>query len=326
MKHLTSDNKGTGAILESPASHKVLHQSRPFVAESSAPYDWSKPLVTNYTQPIKNQDQAGKCGGALYSQFKQIYNTLVLGKPFAELSMNAFYSQQYAPSGGMTMQGMSEGAGFTATTTTTNCPDTVPCSEAQAESLTWETPSSLADCLLESGLQIVSVPIEINAMAAAIRDYKAIGVCLAGENNGTWLSANPMPPTKTQGDWGHFMCSTTEIPACAPGEEKLPFYQSWGLEVANGTGIQFFGPEYIDSGYIYDVFTFTKFVFKNNLQLGSTGTDVKYLQVKLGMSPKTLGFGIFGLKTLAAVKAYQTAHGIPNTGNVATLTLASLNK
>jgi peptidoglycan hydrolase-like protein with peptidoglycan-binding domain len=172
---------------------------------------------------------------------------------------------------------------------------------------------------------MVSVPIDIDSMAQAIRDYKAIGMCLAGLNNDTWLSANPLPPTTTEGDWGHFMCSTTEIPVPVNGVKELPFYQSWGLEVADGTGIQNFGEAYINSGYIYDVFTFTRFIFNNDLSAGSIGTDVKYLQVKLGMSPKTLGFGVFGPKTFLAVQEYQKAHNISATGYVGVLTRASLN-
>jgi peptidoglycan hydrolase-like protein with peptidoglycan-binding domain len=121
------------------------------------------------------------------------------------------------------------------------------------------------------------------------------------------------------------MCSTPNIPIPIKGKKLIPFYQSWGSVGVGDNGIQYFDENYINSGYIYDAFTFTKFIFNNDLKLGSTGTDVKYLQVKLGMPSTTFGFGIFGTKTLSAVKAYQLKNNIPNTGYVGVLTRAKLN-
>lgn len=321
---LVEGKHGHGAILNSSKKHKKIHEKRGFVAMDSAPYDWTQALVRNYNPPIKNQDQAGKCGGALYSEAKQIFDTLVLGKPFVELSMNSFYSQGYAPGGGMTIQGMSDGASFKGITTTLDVPDTVPCTEAQAESTAWQNTQTLADCAMRSGMQMKSVPIDIDSMAQAIRDHYILGMCLGGTNNGTWLSSRPKPPVAgSQPQWGHFMEYCPSIPAMVT-EKLLPAYQSWGESVGDN-GIQSFGEDYVNSGFIYDCFTFVKFVFNNDLKIGSIGTDVKFLQAKLGMPMNTLGFGIFGPKTLAAVKAFQTAHNVPATGYVGPLTRTVLN-
>ncbi|MEI6622822.1 MAG: peptidoglycan-binding protein [Actinomycetes bacterium] len=59
------------------------------------------------------------------------------------------------------------------------------------------------------------------------------------------------------------------------------------------------------------------------LRIGSTGPEVVSLQNRLGLTPAT---GYFGVRTAAAVTAYQRAHGIPATGVVATLTWASLGR
>ena len=71
------------------------------------------------------------------------------------------------------------------------------------------------------------------------------------------------------------------------------------------------------------------FSFNKDLWFGMNNSDVVELQNKL----KTLGFftfptstGYFGPITLAAVKALQTANGIPATGYVGSLTRAALNK
>jgi hypothetical protein len=72
--------------------------------------------------------------------------------------------------------------------------------------------------------------------------------------------------------------------------------------------------------------------FTRNLSVGSTGADVAELQTLLmsrGHNIPALAAGTapgyFGSQTLAAVKAYQLANGVPSTGFVGPLTLAKLN-
>lgn len=74
-------------------------------------------------------------------------------------------------------------------------------------------------------------------------------------------------------------------------------------------------------------------MFSTNLTVGSTGSDVVALQTWLianGYSIPSIASGAaakgyFGSQTLAAVKAYQTAKGIPSTGFVGPLTRGALN-
>jgi len=110
-----------------------------------------------------------------------------------------------------------------------------------------------------------------------------------------------------------------------PATVKLiQFYNSWGAIGDNGK--QYFSENYINSGFIFDCFTITKHIFNKDLKFGMLSDEVKYLQVKLGILPTTIGFGFFGLQTLSAVKKYQTANKIPATGYVSVLTRAALNK
>lgn len=65
------------------------------------------------------------------------------------------------------------------------------------------------------------------------------------------------------------------------------------------------------------------YTFNTNLKYGMKGNaDVAELQKALGVTPAV---GNFGPMTLAAVKAYQTSHGLPSTGFVGALTRAALN-
>jgi hypothetical protein len=70
------------------------------------------------------------------------------------------------------------------------------------------------------------------------------------------------------------------------------------------------------------------FVFTQTLQLGSSGQEVVELQKVLiakGFLKIDAPTGYFGPITEAAVKAYQTAHGLPAVGIVGPLTRAALN-
>ena len=66
----------------------------------------------------------------------------------------------------------------------------------------------------------------------------------------------------------------------------------------------------------------TGVTFTRNLTVGATGSDVKCLQQILSVTPQS---GYFGPKTLAAVKAYQTANGMTAANQVGPMTRAKLN-
>lgn len=70
--------------------------------------------------------------------------------------------------------------------------------------------------------------------------------------------------------------------------------------------------------------------FKSNLSSGSSGTQVKQLQQKLqtlGYFPQNLtANGSFGKTTVKALKDFQKASGLPQTGKLDVKTRALLNK
>ncbi|MCX6715651.1 MAG: peptidoglycan-binding domain-containing protein [Candidatus Taylorbacteria bacterium] len=72
----------------------------------------------------------------------------------------------------------------------------------------------------------------------------------------------------------------------------------------------------------------TTFAFTNYLRQGNTSDAVRQLQERLraeGHFTYPTSTGYFGPITFTAVQAYQSAHGIPNTGFVGSMTIASLN-
>ncbi len=311
---------GTGAKTHSWLRHKFDNFRRAKVGRATAPYHWSTGIQRNYSAPIKNQYQASSCGGQMMSQFIQIYRTVILGLPFEEISADSFYSQGFAQGGGMSLSNIKDGALLHKVARNSDVPTPVNCTETQAESLDWMK-NVLPNLLILLGLKMVFLPIIMDDLAWAVDTYGAFCWMIRGQDNGTWLSPTPKPPTNSN-TWAHFECSLPSIPA---GLNKLPVPNSWGDQIGD-KGVQYFDEEYINSGYIYSAFTFTKYTFDKDFGFGAMNDDVKYLQVKLGMPMDTIGFGMFGPKTKAMVQAYQKANGIPQTGYVGPLTRASLNR
>ena len=319
-----------GAKFEGAKKHLKMHRARKYAGADSAPFDWTKPLIRNYSQPIKNQYGAGMCGGEEGSQHLQIYRTVILGFPFQELSEISIYSPRCIKgTGGMYLSDLIDCLRFGGATLFSEVPTPNNCTEAQAENTGWETDTLLRECASRTVLDVLSVNRNIDSIAQAIRDFGAVGFLLGGSNNGTWGSEYPQPPMAGQTPaWFHFMCSDTQIPACSPMSavpKQIPMNQSWGASVGNN-GKQIFDENFINSGFIYDCFAVTKHIFNTDLKFGMISDEVKYLQVKLGILPTTFGFGVFGPRTLAAVKNYQIANNItPVSGYVGPLTRQKLN-
>ncbi len=313
----------TGGITHWWGKHKFDNLFRPKVGRATAPYHWDTGIQRNYSAPIKNQYQASKCGGELVSQFMQIYRTVILGLPFEELSADSFYSQEFAQGGGMSLSAVQSGALANGIAKITDVPEPVNCTEQQAESLAWMK-NVLPNQLIYLGLKMVFLPITMDDLAWAVDKYGAFCWMIRGQDNGTWLSPFPKPPTNSN-TWAHFMTSCPSIPA---GLNKLPVYNSWGATCGDN-GVQYFDQEYINSGYIYSAFTFTKFTFDTTLTPGMFGDSIKRLQYclyKAGFFDIKNMSGFFGPITASALMKYQKANGISPAPIVGPLTRALLNK
>jgi hypothetical protein len=209
-----------GAKIKSPKKQLKEHRARAYAGMGSLPYDWTKPLIRNYSQPIKNQFGAGMCGGELLSQLLQIYRTVILGKPFEELSEISIYSPRCIKGGGMYLSDLILCAKFGGATLYSEVPTPSNCTEAQAENTGWETDTLLRECASRTVLDVISVHRDIDSIAQAIRDYGAVGFLIGGTNNNQWSYSYPVPPLAgQQPQWYHFLCSTPNVlPMITPTE------------------------------------------------------------------------------------------------------------
>lgn len=256
-KILVENKHGNGAVVKHPLVAKLIHQSRPFVGKSGVPFNWTQGVQREFTANIKNQFQSDSCGGQMYSRFKEIYDTVIAKLPQQEYSAKSFYALGVAVGGGM-FEGIVKSQ---ALNIGLNAESIVPSYKADGTTdepfmtdVSFRNETIIQDALAHAGMKMVSVSVDKDSIAEAIRDYGAVCWTIHGQNNGTWESANPQFPTNNQNLWAHYMCSMASI---APDLNKIPMYQSWGVDVGD-KGVQYFDEAYINSGYIVDCFTFVE--------------------------------------------------------------------
>ncbi len=292
------------------------------LGRSGIPFDWATG-VSKRPSRIKNQGQSSSCGG----QAKSYWLELVLG--LTEQSAKSVYSPIVYSGGGTTVPALERDLGSVDEALVSSYQNGETPSEAFMEDTSWKSIDTLKNAMSKLGWTPVSVKIDIESIAEAIRDYGAIIWEIQGQNNGTWLSNNPKPPVGNKNLWQHFMCSYGA--GIWNGIKSINMLQSWGEDVGDN-GIQHFTEDYIDSGRILDCFTFIripKYQFTTNFSWGSWRFQDVYNLQKILIAGGFGNFtptGFFGSLTFEAVKKYQTTHGIPVTGNVFELTRASLNK
>jgi len=307
MNIITEHGFGTGAI-ETP---KIRFM--PTAPRSAVPFNWTTgfqlaPLVT------KNQGQAGSCGGEAVSYKGEAESGIPKSARFP-------YSQVFQPGGGSNEPDLikiivTEGLCDEAVLPSYPSPGVLP-TEAFMDSTQGINAQVLANANPWQGTPVY-VTLDFDSIAEAVRDNGGVIIGIYGANNGTWLGVNPQPPTQMNGDWGHWLC----VVGCSMynGQKSLQIKNSWGDDVGIH-GVQSLCENYLP--YIFTAWTFdkSKYVFNNNLLPGQTSEDVFALQARLGILPT----GFFGNITLAAVTAYQKAHGITPAPEVGPLTRAKLN-
>lgn len=192
---------------------------------------------------------------------------------------------------------------------------------------------------------------DFETIASIIDNYRRLGkkksvaITIIGSNNGTWNTAFPKPPSGPgePGLWYHRVIVTDF--GLINGEKVLAIDNSWG------PGVGLAGQQFLTKQYeplIYgSVYTLNqpdnwqqlgvpttpppKYQWHTDLVLGATGQDVLMLQTAL----QSMGFfpissvvkptGYYGGVTRNAVKLFQSAFGISDTGTVGPMTRAKLN-
>lgn len=337
---------GSDAVRSPHDARDILYTD---VAYGSAPFDWSvgydgeedlsAVLGSVIKIPIKDQNGSGSCGGqaeayggAMVSAFND--------KVFEEKSAKFAYAPvAIIPSGGSSGRALSDRAinvGWGSEALTPSYENGKPPSEAFMERMADITPEAITHANKDHALSYTLLPIDIDVIAQAIRDFKFVRMGIVGSNNGTWLSADPKPPTDAEAHWWHWMAGLKA--KMRNGKKAIGLPNSWGLIVGaeeekgwqwlnedwfkaqltndpNGGNMAIFEPRCytwnpvpIPQGF--------KHSFEKDLYFGLIDHENQFLQTALridGEFPDGIPYNDrFGNVTLTAVQKFQVKYGISN--------------
>ena len=332
---------GTGAIKDTPDYRDFEYNE---IAFGAAPFDWNVGFdieekigfVTGnptFKIPVKDQDGSGSCGGQAWSYYNAAFEAVATGT-YEERSARYIYSQTYvfpAGSRGRDNSELVKTQGVAQEKLFTSYKNGLPPDEVFMQSKTDMNDSHRADAKKARALSYANVQINIDEMAQAIRDNNGMVIGIVGQNNGTWYSKFPQPPTMNQDRWYHWVYVGKA--KLIDGKKYIGFINSWGPSIGE-QGWQWVGEDYLDlilpgdpygraiwQGWTH-VFnpdglpvnfhhTFTIDLFK-----GMTSPEVEKLQTALQLEkcfPESIKpTQYFGDITLAAVKKFQVKYGIAN--------------
>jgi hypothetical protein len=250
-----------GAIPINLVKRKIRKALRPKLGKGIGEFDWNKGYdVRDIIGPviIKNQGNNFSCGGQAGSYFLEIQQRL-RGIKEGPLSAKSVYSPISFPGGGTTIDMLEKqigGAGANLETEVLSY-DAYgnPLPEYLITDKSWITDTLSISSLARAGYVPYDIPDDIDSVASAIEAYGAVIWEVGGKNNGTWLTAHPIPPSKYNPSplWHHFMCLVGA--KMIDGKKTIIALQSMGVPCGD-KGIQYFREDYFTSGYIVDCFTF----------------------------------------------------------------------
>lgn len=330
---------GTGAIVDKKDNRDFKFTD---VAGAVIPFDWSKGYDVEkelgITLTIKNQGTSSSCGGQAWAYYGEVL-TYFLNKKLENRSAKFIYEQTAVSGGGSMGRDNSElvkNKGWARESVLSSYEDGKPPTELY---MTKKLVNSLIldDADDNKALSYAQVSIDIDEIAAAIRDNHGCVLGVGGQNNGTWLSVFPAIPSKIS--WRHWVYAGKV--KMIDGKKHIGFANSWGEDVGD-KGWQWISEDYFTTPEaVFSVWTLMigalyKHTFNTSLFYGQKNPEVIALQRSLqsiGLFPKEQECtGYFGEITRNAVHTFQEKYvgflvaWLDMGYNVGPKTRAALNK
>lgn len=343
------------AILDTPDERDFQWQEIGF---ASVPFDWNTGYdveielsrvtnTPNFKLPVKDQDGSGSCGGQAWSAYDSVFEAMATGS-FEERSAKYIYAQTFvlpAGSAGRTNSELVKNQGVAREALLTSYDNGNPPSEAFMQRPQDITAAHRADAKQSRAKGYANVSPIIDEVAQAIRENHGVVIGVVGQNNGTWLTPFPTPPTVGGEHWYHWMYAGKA--KMINGVKHVGVLNSWGTSCGD-KGWQWLSEDYFklilpgdnygraiwsvwtqvfDPASVDDAFHYT---FKNQMDFGAIGEDVVALQKALKLQECFPSFvpatGLFGLITKQSVQKFQKKYGLEQVGRVGPKTLAKLNE
>ena len=207
------------------------------IASATPEFDWQTgfDIETQGKLTVKDQNGSSSCGGQAWSVYGQ-----ALDFATGEKSAKFIYAQTFVPpSGGSNGRDNCDlviKQGWTTEKLTTSYMGellNIPPTEMFMRRLEDITPQAFTEASTDKALSYAQVDLYIDSIAQAVRDNKGCIIGITGQNNGTWQTAFPLPPSNSNKNplWHHWVY----IGKCKLiyGKKYLGFLNSWGINTGD---------------------------------------------------------------------------------------------
>lgn len=312
------------------------------VGNAIAPFDWSKTYdveeelstalsIPSFKLPVKDQGLSGSCGGQSWANYGGALEAIATGS-FEERSAKFIYAQTYVnqPGGGSAGRDNSElvkKQGWGLESLTSSYDQTFAPSEEFMERAVDITDTARQIASKSRALSYLSINTSIDDVAQACKANHGAIIGIAGANNGTWRSNEPMPPKKGGTMWYHWLYVGKA--GMYNGKKAIKVFNSWGSNVGDN-GWQWLTEDYLNAPLyddrspktIWSAWTLVynsspapvgfHYTFNVNMAFGDQNEEVRMLQRALSTTGDfTLTpTGYYGNATAAAVFKFQMRMGI----------------
>lgn len=219
-------------------------------------FDWSKGFdiekIIGQPLVVKDQNGSGSCGGQAWATYGEVLEAIATGN-YEPRSARWIYSHTHVPSSGSAGRVNCDFViknGFALETDATSYENGKPPSEAFMRRIPRLSKKGVEVAQVSRALSYLNVGLSIEAVAQAIQTHNGVILAVTGQDNGTWRSAFPKPPTK--GEWNHWVYAGKV--KTIKGKKYIGVLNSWGKRTGEN-GWQWLGEDYFKSGYIYESWT-----------------------------------------------------------------------
>ena len=252
LQNMKESDIKNGAISKGTIRRVMRKVSREQLGTAGVPFNWQPITLPNI--PIKNQFSSSSCGGQAGSYWIELVDKMMSNNDI-QFSAKSIYAPIAWAQGGTTVKQLQDqianhGANFESDVPSYYSNGTTD--EQWMTSKAWMTPELTRKALRDAGRVPINVPIDMESIAQAIRDYGGVILEVKGYNNGTWLTPIPKAPISGQTPlWCHFVMGCSA--GFYSGQKVIAFANSWGQ--IGDRGFQYLTEDYINSGVV-DCFTF----------------------------------------------------------------------
>lgn len=207
----------------------------------SVPFNWTVGYNPVDEAITKDQGTSFSCGGMAGAYL----TTRILN--VKETSAKSIYSFIFYPGGGSVLRDILGKICNRGVNLEKDVPS-IPNTEYNLTRTNWVTPALDTQALSQKGLRYAFVNNDIDSVAQAIRDTGGAIILLTGQNNGTWTSPIPAPPSNNRNTWNHFVfCGAAFL---KDDKKVIKIHNSWG-DIGE-KGWQYIDEDYFKSGRVLE--------------------------------------------------------------------------